>query len=216
MDKRLAAAETMIEANKNHRTNEWEDHIEEYLLAKQKINQMTAQEKREVFGWNEMYEDEEWKPLIHKNGFRIEPYEISQYGKVRNTKTDKILCPSDSFGIKGKTRYPGYTLRIQTKEWEEYTGTKRQARRSDGKTSFPFSVTAHQSVMNSWKPFHENLLPELEEYWEKFSKELKTLIRDAILIDHIDDNPWNAHVDNLRYTTWSGNEWQDKLTKNNT
>lgn len=195
---------------------DWGKETNEYIQAKHKIQKMTVLEKREAFGFNKMHEDEEWKPLTHKNGFIVEPYEMSQYGKCRNKSTDKILLASDSYGIKGKRTYPGYSVKINTKAWEDYTKTKRPPRKSDTNTTFVFSFTAHQGTMNTWKPFHEHLLPELEEYWPKFSPELKTVIRDAMLIDHIDDNPWNCHIDNLTYTTWSGNEWHNKITQNNT
>ena len=173
------------------------------------IEEMSTEEKRELFGYLTEYEDEKWKPCRLKNGFVAKGYEVSNYGKVRNSK-GRILAVNGSYGIKGKKSYPGFNIRLNTKEWEEYTGQKRRPAKGDSATTFGFSMTCHQAVMNSHKPFDENLLPELEEHWHLFSDKLKMLIRDAIIIDHIDDNPWNNHVDNLKYCTFSDNQWTTK------
>ena len=83
MDKRILNSSAIT----NHQSmNKWEGHVEEYLLSRQKLNQMSVEEKRETFGFNKVYEDEKWKPVVHKNGFIIKTYEVSQYGKVRNLK----------------------------------------------------------------------------------------------------------------------------------
>ena len=64
--------------------------------------------------------------------------------------------------------------------------------------------------MDTWKPLYDNP-PEniIWEEWEKVRDDLPNVydhISKTVVIDHIDDDPMNNHLDNLRRTTsWDNN-----------
>lgn len=190
----------------------WAEDKQEYIRNKVEWEALPLAEKRRIAGYDELYPDEEFKPVVFKNGYVSDTYAISQYGKPKIIKTDRLMKVSDGYGIKGKKSYPGFSMRIPIEDYKEQTGIdmsgRQQSIQANGK--FVMSGTCHQFVMNTWKPFHENLLPGLEEWWDKFPADLKFLIRDAVIIDHIDDNGWNNHIDNLQYTTHRDNNWHNK------
>lgn len=170
---------------------------------------LSLDEKRDKAGYNTVFEDEEWKPVVLKNGYISPIYGVSQYGKPKNMVTNQILKVFDAFGS-GSNKYPGFTMKIDIEEYKEWTGIDKSGSQKNAGKTFAFAGTCHQFVMNTWKPFDENLIPELEEWWPQFSPQLKAIIRDSIIIDHVDDDRWNNHVDNLVYTTQSENNWINK------
>jgi len=72
------------------------------------------------------------------------------------------------------------------------------------------NIKLHKIVMDTWKPLYDNP-PEgiVWEEWEKV-RDLPSVynhISKTIVIDHIDDDPTNNHLDNLRrVTSWDNNK----------
>jgi len=192
---------------------DWGEERNAKIREKLEWNKLTNAEKREKAGYNTVYEDEEWKPIVLKNGYISPIYGVSQYGKPKNLQTDKLLAVSESYGT-GDHNYFGFSIRIDIQDYKEWTGIDKTGAQKEGGNreakKFVHAGNCHQYVMNTWKPFDENLLPELVEWWPKFTPELKAIIRDSIIIDHLDDNRANNHVSNLVYTTQTANNWINK------
>ena len=76
------------------------------------------------------------------------------------------------------------------------------------------NIGLHKIVMDPWAPLYDNS-PEglVWEEWEKV-RDLPTVynyISKTVVIDHIDDDPTNNHIDNLRRVTqWDNNHTRKK------
>ena len=64
--------------------------------------------------------------------------------------------------------------------------------------------------MDTWAPLYDNPPDSIVwEEWEIVRRDLPSvynLISKSVVIDHIDDDPTNNHLDNLRRTTSWGNQ----------
>lgn len=61
-------------------------------------------------------------------------------------------------------------------------------------------VYLHKALMNTFRPIDE-FPPISKAAWKKTPKEAKQLIKDCILINHIDHNYLNNDISNLEYAT---------------
>ena len=70
-------------------------------------------------------------------------------------------------------------------------------------------VSVHKIIIDTWAPLYDN--PPEGISWEdwKIARDLPTMYdhtRKNVVIDHIDDNPANNHLDNLRrLNSWDNN-----------
>lgn len=188
---------------------DWGEERVAKIIKQREWNMLSPDEKRERAGYNTIYEDEEWKPVVLKNGYISPIYGVSQYGKPKNLVTGRNLKVHESFGTTG-FQYFGFTIKIDIEDYKEWTGIDKTGAQKNSKTTFVYGGTCHQYVMNTWKPFDDNLLPELVEWWPLIGADLKALIRDSVIIDHLDSNRANNHVSNLVYTTQTANNWINK------
>lgn len=62
-------------------------------------------------------------------------------------------------------------------------------------------VYIHQLVMNVFKPIDLHPPKAIKPYWNDLPESVKQWIRDTVVIDHLDTDPTNNHVDNLEYVT---------------
>ena len=70
-----------------------------------------------------------------------------------------------------------------------------------GKNRIRRNISLHSMIMDTWKPLYDN--PPEGVTWEEWEKvrDLPSIYEYFIKsgsIDHIDDNPLNNHIDNLR------------------
>lgn len=151
----------------------------------------------------ELFSQTTFKPLIRYK-LEVPGYEVSMCGKIYSLKSGRIL---KAYPYYEKSTTAGttkdvprlkelvYTFTIPYGFFPEYTHKLREGRKN---SKFPLS--AHRAVMETWRPIDE-YPPIPKEDWDKCPESAKQWIRDTAIIDHIDDDPSNNHVDNLRWVT---------------
>jgi len=143
-------------------------------------------------------EHEEWRPTIYK-GITIPNYRISNFGRLQIISEGKIVNPSFSLRLESVGSYAGremrYSLSVKDARFHQFSGRPNRT---------TISISAHILVVNAFIPFDLNP-PVPLEVWERTPKESQEYMRDCSVLDHIDNNPFNNHVSNLRWTTPKGN-----------
>ena len=74
-------------------------------------------------------------------------------------------------------------------------------------------IATHRAVMETWKPIDEYPPYQLKDDWNQAPESFKQWVRDTAFIDHIDDDPTNNCLDNLRWVTPLQNHYQRKKTE---
>ena len=130
------------------------------------------------------------------------------FGKVYNkwlvSRCGIVWSLTESRPMTGRVSYtsPYNSYSISTKRgfWEDGSGR----RRSDRVNRETRDITGHKMVMDTWASLYDNP-PEgiVWEEWEIVRKlpSVYNHISKTVVIDHIDDNKQNNHLDNLRRVT---------------
>ena len=176
-------------------------------------------------------EEDEFRP-IKKYGIEVPYYFVSKDGRILSTRTSKwkILNPTYDT-IKEGYKVPRLVgLRVNKQEnpelFEDYDYSKcesQQKLRLDPTSRYykrltkdpnkaTIQVKYHRAVMEAWKPI-DDYPPIPKEDWDECPESAKQFIRDAAVIDHIDSNTRNNHVDNLKWTTPKDNNSARKKYK---
>lgn len=173
-----------------------------------------------------LYGEEEFRP-VKKYGKVIPHYFVSKDGRVFSTKTSKHKLLNPTYDtVEGGYKVPRIIgLRVSRKEcpdlFDEYDYNRSQQKlQCDPDSPYykrltkdpdltTINVKYHRAVIEAWKPIDENP-PIPTEDWNNTPESAKQFIRDCAIIDHIDSNTRNNHVDNLRWTTPIGNQFQRK------
>ena len=136
---------------------------------------------------------------------------VSKCGKVWNVKKNKLMKGSRVYyhGKNGK-RLEGIKHNITVNEadwWGDGSGTLHH-----GGYIWERNIRAHKMIIDTWAPLYDN--PPEGVVWEewKIVRDLPTVydhIKKTVCIDHIDDDPANNHIDNLRRV----NDWDNNHTR---
>lgn len=136
----------------------------------------------------------EFKPIV-RFGKEVPDYYISKDGRVYNSKSNKILkLGADYSKRSGRLEALKFSVASSPDLFDDYSYYKR------GKKS-QITCRVHKAVMDTWKPIDENPPEPLKNTWNQVPEEWRQWVRDTAYIDHIDDDPTNNHVDNLRWVT---------------
>lgn len=168
---------------------------------------------KQIYG--SLLTNEEFRPLMYRNITSIPGYYLTTYGRVISTKRNKVTLLSITNRDRGVGGAGNHSSIAITKPKglfiDEFYGVERKA--------IPCMV--HQLVMWTFKPIDDHPPNELAKTWNeiitpemvgqpRITEEWKQWVRDTVWIDHIDDNPFNNHVDNLRYVKPKDNNRQRK------
>ena len=141
-------------------------------------------------------------------GKEYDKWLVSRCGVVWSLKYNRLLKGGESWrrGWRGSKVLNHVTLCCAATEnfWEDGSGYKRSNR-----PKWQRQIKYHKVVMDTWAPLYDN--PPEGIVWEEWEivRDLPTVfnhISKAVVIDHIDDDPTNNHLDNLRRVTqWDNN-----------
>lgn len=156
---------------------------------------------------------EEWKPTI-KRGKIIPGYLVSNYGRVFSLKSNKLLKIQNNIHLE-RGNASTVSLRIP-KDWsEDYQYANNT-----------ILCQVHQLVAEAFMPIDENPPKELEEIWNQIitpdmvgmnrvSECLKEWVKSTVIIDHLNDDPFDNRSSNFRYTNQLENNTHRKKKKLN-
>lgn len=140
----------------------------------------------------------DFKPVI-RYGKELPGYYCNKLGQIFSVKRNKFLAPKPKWSARLKEegnrfRCYSYILSIPKGLFEDYD------HRARGKSHAPaISVDAHRAVMETWRPIDQYPPEMVAECWNEIPEPAKEWIRRTAYVDHIDDDPANNNVDNLRW-----------------
>ena len=125
-------------------------------------------------------------------------YQVSEDGTIIGPR-GKALTPAGKKGRHGNIT--DYSCRFYFPEgyYPDYSFQKK----SSGKETK--TIPVHRVVMETYKPIDKFPPDELKDTWDNVPEQWKQWVRETAVIDHIDDNPANNDVTNLKWTTNLGN-----------
>ena len=128
---------------------------------------------------------------------------VSKCGKVWSLRYKKFIGQTNI--VSGYTYYRLWTSKDW---WGDGSGTYHK----NCDNTEQRAILGHKMVMDTWAPLYDN--PPEGLVWEewKIVRDLPTVydhISKTVVIDHIDDNPTNNHLDNLRRVT----SWDNQRTR---
>lgn len=137
-------------------------------------------------------QQEEWKPLIKKEKI-IPNYWVSNFGRIKTIRSGKekfLKLKNEIYEEKGNRQ--AVTISFPKDLFPEYNYYLHS------KNRVTVRISVHRAVMETFKPIDDNPpIPKVD--WDITPESAKHLIRKTCIVDHVDDNPFNNHVDNLRW-----------------
>ena len=175
------------------------------------------QETSKITTWQSTeYDPEEvFVPIIYE-GIDYSPYAISKEGNVvgyRYADTERKILKKLQWSMQSESRarYLSVTLRVDPLAIadQEYKPQQKQSLKHNGKINK--TVYVHRLVAEMFIP---KPIPKMfESIWLILSQEQKNWIHSSYVVDYIDDDPGNPHIDNLRWVTVKENNSYYKKQK---
>jgi hypothetical protein len=133
---------------------------------------------------------------------------VSSCGKVWSISKNSLI--KGSLAGQRSNRYVSMGMRTDESFWEDGSGWNctDQYRQKNVRRAIPL----HKMIIDTWAPLYDN--PPEGISWEEWEiiRDLPTVynhISKTGSIDHIDDDPTNNHLDNLRRV----NDWDNQPTR---
>ena len=151
-----------------------------------------------------VFGEEEFK-LIVQRGKTIPNYAISKKGEILSIRANKLKKATVRTRLKanGKGHYVmdvSTSIPVPKDLFEDYQ-YRVYGNKLTNKSTVEFPLRVHKAVMETWKPIDKYPPDQLKGDWDKAPESFKQWVRETAYVDHIDDNPTNNHVDNLRWVT---------------
>ena len=131
---------------------------------------------------------------------------VSKCGKVWGVTSNRLLKGTIVYNYKKEGKRISavkLTIHAPIGFWEDGSGNNSGGR---ARTTIERTIKYHKIILDTWAPLYDN--PPEGIVWEEWEivRDLPSVynyISKSIWVDHIDDNPQNNHIDNLRrVTTW--------------
>lgn len=138
------------------------------------------------------YDGEEWRPMIKKKKI-IPNYWVSTFGRIKSIREGKeklLKLKNEIYEEKGNRQ--AVTICFPKDLFTDYSYV------SHSKNTSKVRISVHRAVMETFKPIDENP-PIPKEDWDNTPESARHIIRKTCIVDHIDDNPFNNHISNLRW-----------------
>ena len=152
-----------------------------------------------------------WKQVV-RFGKMIDGYKVSNMGRVRGPKGNVLIpvCKKNPYkktkdgnqeesSEDYKKQKSASALRVTISFDDDIFPDYKYSKRSY-KGRSRLTINIHKLVMDAFKPIDE-YPPISKEEWDKTPESAKQLIRDTVFIDHINDDPYDNRVENLRWVT---------------
>ena len=151
-----------------------------------------------------LFGEEEFKPIIQRG--KILPYYlISNDGRIYSIRSNKFKKTTVRTRPKrsGKGNYVmdvSTSIPIPRDLFEDYE-YRTYGNQLTNKSTVEFPMRIHKAVMETWRPIDEYPPDRLKDDWDNAPESFKQWVRETAYIDHIDDDPTNNNLDNLRWVT---------------
>ncbi len=139
------------------------------------------------------------KTPIHRSK-TLKGYTIFEDGRMMG-KRGKYLKPQPESGRHGRITAYNYRVYFDIGTFDDYsyqqTSSKKQSK----------TIPVHRLVMETFRPIDDYPPDELKDVWDDTPEVIKQWVRKTALIDHVDNDPSNNNIKNLR--------WSDTLNNSN-
>ena len=135
---------------------------------------------------------------------------VSKCGKLWSLTRKKLLTGHKSYSYNKNSKVIkciDYQMTVEEDWWGDGSAARHHQRHHHQR-----HIPGHKMIMDTYAPLYDN--PPVGIIWEEWEivRDLPSVynhISKTVVIDHIDDDPTNNHLDNLRRVT----SWDNQATR---